>query len=432
MSAIRQWSGLALLSAGLLLGCGGSDPAGPRVVPGGGIGDGPIDGALYVHVIDSFSDAPVVSATVEVGATQVVTSTAGLAEFSGLSGPQTVTVKASGYRSAMWVGANGTNVTVALEALIPAPVPQATLSGTIAGFADLNLGANHLAGAIVGYSQVPGVGKRENELQTPDGGNMCVSFLSPACEWTVVSRTGNVALMAALYDVDTRGTPTGDDDSVTLIGYAYRTGLVVADGVDQSGIMLTMLEAGNLATASVDFGSRPAGLPDGAAQLAIDVGSDGILPMTAVSIEEPAATVPALAAFAGSSYQLLGFSASQALGAVSIVIRRGITTTSLSAGTWLVPPTSVTANPTAVSFGRVAGATVHQATFTQDGTSVLEIIVADESTSVAIPPLVALPSGTIEGRVSGIGADFDVQDFSLDEVEDEVWGLAQQSVTITN
>src|SRR5690349_12646984 len=126
---MRPSSLLCLVS---LVACGGS--VDPRIIPGGGIGDGEIDGKLYVSVVDGNTDAVIAGASVEVaGAPTAVTDDKGFATYSGLSGKQTITVKASGYRTVVWVGANGTNITVPLT-IDSAMADSATLSGTISGW----------------------------------------------------------------------------------------------------------------------------------------------------------------------------------------------------------------------------------------------------------------------------------------------------------
>src|SRR4051812_21924436 len=86
-----------LLTCGLLTAgaCGGGNPLPtthePRIIPGGGIGDGPIRGALNVFVIDEDTRHVLSSAVVRVGAAeeaepcQALTDSTGLARF-GSSG----------------------------------------------------------------------------------------------------------------------------------------------------------------------------------------------------------------------------------------------------------------------------------------------------------------------------------------------------------
>ena len=71
--------------------CGGGNPLPsahePRIIPGGGIGDGPIRGALNVFVIDEDTRNVLSSAAVRVGAAeetepcQALTDSTGLARF---------------------------------------------------------------------------------------------------------------------------------------------------------------------------------------------------------------------------------------------------------------------------------------------------------------------------------------------------------------
>src|SRR5512132_2774531 len=91
-----------------------SNDVAPRLIAGGGIGDGSIDGRVNVHVIDG-DDAPVANATVRVGDVDKTTDEKGLAIFEDVDGPQTISVKAEGFRSVAWVAADGANVTIPIE-----------------------------------------------------------------------------------------------------------------------------------------------------------------------------------------------------------------------------------------------------------------------------------------------------------------------------
>ena len=50
-----------LLTTAILAACGddGASKVPPRVIPGGGIGDGPIDGVVNLYVIDDLTRQPV-------------------------------------------------------------------------------------------------------------------------------------------------------------------------------------------------------------------------------------------------------------------------------------------------------------------------------------------------------------------------------------
>src|SRR3954453_9090173 len=144
---MRTTALLALLAA-----CGGDDsakpdsPTGnhpdPMVIPGGGIGGGAIDGVVNLYVIDDATRMPIEGAAVRVGTVSGMTDANGLFIANGLTGKQEVVATASGYRSEYWVGANGANMTIDMQRGNPT-IPQATLSGSITGFASLPLTTGH-------------------------------------------------------------------------------------------------------------------------------------------------------------------------------------------------------------------------------------------------------------------------------------------------
>ncbi|MBV8757320.1 MAG: hypothetical protein JO257_08605 [Deltaproteobacteria bacterium] len=416
--------------------CGGND-AGPRIIPGGGVGDGAIDGTLHVGVIDTRSYSPISGATVEVGSKMATTNDKGLASFSDLSGAQTITVKAANYRSAIWVDANGANVTVPLTQLHEMP-PQATLTGTITGYDAITVPTGHVKIAAVFESQTDDLGDPANNLTTPNSGNICLT--QTMCNWTLASRTGTVTLIAAIMDQDTKGTPTDtSDDTRTVIGYAIKTGVVVAASVNQSGLALTSVEAGNLETVTVDYGTPPAALTTTGAIVGIEVSKDEVVQLP-LAVQIPATTttmvVPKPTVFAADATRRLtaiAQTSSGDKGAQSIVVRHALTSTTLAAGTWLDTPTGVMATRTSVAYDPVAGAKAHSADFVDsNGDTQLEITVfSTKAKTVDIPSLVALPSsGALTVKVNGIAADFDVTDFSLDTDRDKLTAIAAQPVTV--
>jgi len=421
------------LGLGVVIGCGGDDPVAPRVIPGGGIGDGAIDGRLNVHVIDGRTDAPIAGATVLVGTDEQVTDADGLVVVDGVSGPQTVTVKATGYQPTMWVGANGANVTMPVTAS-PAPaVGQARLSGTIAGWDTITVPAQHFKAAIVLYSQSDDLGDASNNIATPLNANICVG---PTCSWSVESRTGVVSLVAAIIDRDTKGTADETDDTTAIIGWATKADITVEAGVAQTGQVLTLVEAGNLQDLTIDLGAPPAGLPQRVAFVGIERGPDEVVQLPLfLATEQTSLLAPRPAVFgATATYRLTAVAQTTTGGdgAQSILLRRGLTSTTLAAGTWLVPPTGVTATRTTASFQPVAGAVAHQVSWkTATGDTLLEATVFDASTTVDVPALVALPaSGALTARAAGLGADFDVTEFSLATDEDKLFGIASEPVAI--
>src|SRR3569832_154168 len=107
---MRTFFVLAFITA-----CGNSPD--PRVIKGGGVGDGAIAGVVNVYVIDHDTYAPIADATVAVAGKQQQTDDTGLVVQSDVSGPQTIAVKAAGYRGAVWQDVNGANVTIAVTKL---------------------------------------------------------------------------------------------------------------------------------------------------------------------------------------------------------------------------------------------------------------------------------------------------------------------------
>jgi hypothetical protein len=410
-----------------------SNDVDPRVIPGGGVGDGEIDGEVNVSIVDE-DDAPITGATVEVGGKQQTTDAKGVAVFSDVEGEQTIAVKASGYRSAVWVGANGANVTIALRATGLAP-DSATLSGTITGWDAITVPTGHVKAAIILYSQNDQFGDDANDLQTPAMGNLCVGGTS--CNWTLLSRTGPVTVTAAIVDRDGKGTPLDpDDDSQSIIGWAYKSGVMVEDSVNQSGLTLAMVETGNLETITIDEGTPPAGLTEVTAVAGIEISQDEIVQLPVFINTDPSTLLaPKRTVFGGTAtYRLTAIAQTTAggTGAQSIVLRQGITASALSAGTWLVTPTSVTITRTNASWSAVSGASLHSVTWGDATDELLEItVLTAKTTSVDVPAVVALPTtGTLTARVTAIGTDLDPNDFSLKDDSDLVWGASGQPVSI--
>jgi hypothetical protein len=425
-----------LLFTLVLCACGGGgNDVDPRVVPGGGVGDGAIDGEVNIHVIDADTDAPITGAQISVadGAAITVDAT-GLAVVADVEGPQVIAVKAQGYRSAVWDGADGANVTIPLTRLDDDEVGQATLSGTIADYAEFSVDDTHVRAAAVIYAQSDTLGDAANNLATPGGANVCSG---PAdCTWSLVSRTGTLHVAAALIDLDPMGTVLEDDDVVTVAGWAIRE-VTVEDGVDQSGLVLEPIESGNLAALTIDLGTPPAALTETAALVGLELGDDEVLqlPYAFLAKNNDSMLAPTLDVFPGSTYRLTAVAQTSSAedGAQSVILARGQTATELVAGTWLVPPTGVAMTRTTASWQPVAGALFHQLTWDNAaGDTVLEITVFDPAaTTATIPTLVALPaSGTLTGKVGGLAATLDPTDFSLDADIDTVSAIASEPATV--
>ena len=410
----------------LLVGCGndvgmevdanpGPVPVSPRVIAGGGIGDGPIAGVVNLYVIDDAKRVPVANATVRVGTVDGVTDATGLFVASGLEGPQTITAVANGFRSEVWVGANGANVTINLTAANTASPPSGTITGSITGFGAITVPAGHLKVAVASYSQSDTVGDESNAIEQ-NNGNFC--FGTTACNFTLTSRTGKVAVIAALFDQDLNGTPNdASDDTQTLIGWAVKTGLTVTANAAQT-VALDIVPANLLQDVTVSFGSPPPGLAQVAGIVGIEAGADGTLQTSPMFVTPAGATVrvPKPEAVAsGATYRLTGFASNgQTNPTTSLVLRRGLTGPALSAGTWLAAP-SGTPTRSGGSWSAPTGATVQSLEYTTGATRVVNVSVLDGSTSVTLPSLILMPSSSLTVNLSAIGAPgLDVGNFSLD------------------
>lgn len=409
-----------------------SNDVDPRVIPGGGVGDGDIDGEVNVYVIDASTELPIASATVEVAGEQLTTDATGLAVFKDVDGPQTIAVKAATYRSTVWVGVNGANVTIPMPATRGTP-DSAMLSGTIQGWETLTVPNGHLKVALVLFSWSNRIGDGANDIQTPNNTNVC---LGQTCNWSISSRTGQVTLTALIADLDPKGNLDPSDDTRSVIGYAFKTGIIVEKGVNQSGLVLTQVEAGNLETATIDKGTPPAALTELAYLVGIEIDADETVQLpTFVQTEPTTMLVPRPVVFGpDATYRLTAIAQTTSgnMGAQSIVLRQDLPTAALAAGTWLNTPTGVTVTRTSASWMPVTGATVHSVAWSDATGPLLEISVWDaKSSAVEVPTLVALPaSGTLTARVQGIGADLDPNDFSLEEDSGLLWGVSAQPMAI--
>jgi hypothetical protein len=198
-----------------------------------------------------------------------------------------------------------------------------------------------------------------------------------------------------------------------------------------------MVEAGNLERLTIDLGTPPAGLTEKSAIVGIEVSKDEVIQMPLLlATDQTMLLAPKRTVFGpDANYRLsaIAQTTSGETGAQSIVLSRGLRDTALVAGTWLVPPTGVAVSRTHASWERVADAKIHSVAWDDAaGRALLEITMFDGSlTEIDVPALVALPaSGALTARVTGIGADIDLHDFSLEEDADLLWGIAEQPVAI--
>jgi hypothetical protein len=410
----------------LIAACGGNDPN-PRVIAGGGIGDGAIDDVANVYVIDNLSYKPIVGATVEIAGKDLTTDSTGLAVFHGLDGAQTVIVQAAGYRGEVWQDANGANITVPVTQLGSLTPQQATLTGSITDFDSITVPAGHIKAAVLGYSQDDSLDDSENNIQTPNSGNVCIT--QDACNWTLASRTGTVTITATIIDRDGSG-------DTTIIGYATTPSVQVDPSVDQSGITLSLVEAGNMQSVTLATGTPPAALPTVEGVVGIELGGDEVVQLpTFAQTDASTVLVPLTSVYAPSStYRLtvIAETSSQDAGAESATIQRGQMTAALTSGTWLEPPTGFTATRSDASLDPVMGANIHSVQWSDDTGVILDITMFDATnTTTTVPALVALPaSGTLTAKAQGLGAAVDLGNFNLQTDIEKIWGDSSEPITL--
>jgi len=425
--------------------CGGSDsnpgpdaPTGnhppPRVIAGGGIGDGPIDGVVNLYVIDDATRLPISGATVRVGGMDGTTDATGLFVAENVEGPQNISIKATGYRSEMWIAANGANCTADLKPAVDPAITKANISGSITGFDAIPVASGHHKTAIVTYSQDDKAIDAENNLATAADANIC-DVTTGGCNFTVTARAGHVALIAAIIDHDLNGTPAdGSDDIFTVTGWAYRTGLVVQDGVNESNVALTMVATSDLVTVSASLGSPPLG--SSAGLVGIDLGSDGVayLAPAFITLTSSSIKAPPLSAFPGATYRLIGI-ANNGTGptaASSAILLRGQSSTTLTAPAWLPPPSSPSLTLTGGTWTPVPGALVQGAEYNSATDHLLSVTSFDNTAQFVISDVVALPTGAtgITAKATALGGTLDITNFSIDSDLAKVTAFTSQPVTI--
>lgn len=428
-----------LLTTTIFAACGddGASKVPPREIPGGGIGDGPIDGVANIYVINDTTREPIAGATVKIGTLEGMTDADGLFIAEDLKGPQTITVKADTFRSEMWIGANGSNMTFNLNPGTDPVAPRATLKGNI-DLSSIQVPQGHLKIGVVGYSNTDDLGDPGNDIKTPNDTHVCNGggMANPMpCSFTVDVRPGRIALLAAVFDRNLNGTPNDfNDDTMTLIRWAYRGGITVTAGVMQTGQDLTLVDVGNMGNVTVDFGTPPAGLPTVAGLIGIDLGADGVFQLPLLRTPQDATVLaPKPSALGATTFRLTGISTNGTDPATtqSIVLKRDLTGSTLATGAWLAPPAAPTITRTTAKWTALPDATVMSVEYTQGTANLLNVTVFDGTSELTVPDIVALPSGAITVQLGAISAhDFDVTDFALDDDEKKLDRVSAQILTL--
>lgn len=442
--------GISICIALLAAACGhDKNMAEPRLIAGGGVGDGSINGRVNIYTIDGDTGDPIGSAEIFIGEPgedplEAMTDSSGLATVDDdiLDGPTTITIVADGYVTSTWFGADGANVTIPLSPEDePTDLPQATIGGTIEGWDDLPApDTDHFYVGIVSYSQTDDLGDPENQLEQLAGSNglpanACIlsDFLTE-CDFEVVSRAGTVTIFATIIDIDTKGTFEDDtDDTNEVIGFAYKMDVDVEDGVDQSGITLEQIEIGAMTDVTTVVASLPSGLDDVGVIMGVDTGTNGILMLGFT--EDPdneVLAVPKLEGdFAGGSYRAFAFAGNaddddddDDSAPSSAILLRNITdlTADIDFGEWLDLPTNVDLSSGEYSFTPVDGAALHTAAIINTlGDTKWDIVLLDGRTAFTLPGLDPDPvPSTFDLAVSALEGSIDVTDFAIDDVIDSI------------
>jgi hypothetical protein len=451
-----------------LLGCGGvSGPPAPRLIEGGGVGDGKISSALNVYVIDEDSGAVLASASVRVGESSsttpctVLTDSTGVAKFAtadcpSLKGPATITASVAGYTPATWIGVNAANVTIPLRATVPAAVETATVSGTITGWASLPVPpANHQTLALIAYSQTNDLGDRRNEITQgmrnvnvngtnyPIASNLCVINAAVSdCNWTLTTRTGPQAHVAIIVDQDTKGNNVDADDTFTVTGYAIKTGLDFVKDDAKTGESLAMIADADMQTFTASFASLPSGMDFMGGFPALELGAEGRIPFTtpALDMMHTSTRVPKLTgALAGKAYSLIA----QAQDAIdmkepsTLAWRHDVDINStVAVSNWLPPPSSISVLSGTYAFSAVAGATVHGGEIQNMlGDRVWSITIFDGPTSFTLPGLSPdpIPVGTVNFQATALQIPgTDIGNFKIDDIKEKITAISSDVFTFTH
>jgi hypothetical protein len=436
---------------------GGSNNVPPRLIEGGGLSDGEIDGKVNIYVIDGDTDdnTAIVGAQIYIGeageeAIEGVTDDEGLFSISdgSLAGPTTITVVADGFVTSTWFGANGANITMPLNRPEESTdFGRATLQGSIEGWADLpEPEVNHFVVAILGYSQTTDLGDPANEIQQPGGAglppNACVRAATVTeCDWSLITREGDIALSATIIDIDNKGTQDEGDDTSEVIGFAYQLGVTVEDGVSQSGLSLKMVDTHE----DVEF-TLPA-VPDevdtAGVLLGVDLGDEGVMMLGFANVEDTQSLLaPALSGdFSGASYRAFAIANNENDEdedgrPTSAILLRDITDVAggIDFGDWMPLPGSLSNSDDDFSYTAATGAALSTADiFDSRNEKVWSMAFLDERTDFTLPTLPTDPigTGTFDFSVSGLDDEVDLNDFVIEDLGDTIDRLSSNRVSFT-
>lgn len=457
-----MWRNPACLAASLLLvasvsACGGGDSANhpaPKLIPGGGVADGPLDDQLHVYVVDNATKAPVAGAYVQIGDDQTLsglTDTTGLITFtdSKIKAPAVVTASAAGYTTTSFVDVVTANVTLPIGS--KQDPPFATFTGTIQNFdtAAPMAPAGHFTAAIVRYSTTTDLKDPQNNIVTPKVGLSDPTFCLRGfpCNWTLRTRVGKIALWFAIADV------TNDLKTVTPLKFGIMRGLTATAGAMTSNVSLAVSHD-TLTMVNVTLPAAPAQLDQSQAlpALKLDNGEGQIVLPEFATMASPSFAVPALTGpLAGQHYDVYAFANAMADAGnaandqrASVSVARGYTdlTRSPDLMPYLGLPTSLTVNAgSTFSWTLPAGGNPARSLVSlsaTDGSAWLLFLIDPARKMVTLPILPAGKGQLPSGMMIKFGYDvlevpnFNRGGFDLPTAGDTVTRGASDFTTFTN
>ena len=221
----------------------------------------------------------------------------------------------------MWVGANGTNMTINLEAADKPVAAQRDDPRLDRPAARFTVATGHTKYAAVVYSQTDDLGDPANEIATPpmsqhDGLSLTVPNDGP-CNFTIKTRTGKVALIARDPRRRHEGTPLNarrrhlHPDRLRVQDGPHRRRDVDQAGVDAGGARRRRCRTTSPSTSA----RRRRATTRSRALVGIDLGRRRRLPGRVPHPDRRhRCSCPRLAAFAGGSYRLIGIATHGQLG----------------------------------------------------------------------------------------------------------------------
>jgi hypothetical protein len=139
--------------------------------------------------------------------------------------------------------------------------------------------------------------------------------------------------------------------------------------------------------------------------------------------------VPPLSMFPGSTYR---FSAiATATDAASYVVLRKQATPTLSVGTWLAPPTAVSASRSAATWSGNTGSNVQTVRYQTDDTNqIAELMIFDGRSTIEVPASITMPNSALRVVVTTIDGSIDVANFAFADHRDWVKAAGIRSVPL--